>query len=425
MVIDTKLLDRLEQELSEEMRARAYGAADRIVAAKERGGKVAVVTGSGPNIHEGVTTLIAELMRVGVIDGVTTSSAVISHEMGGTLDKVKRCIGTSLGLDPFYLPRGDEFELTVMPEADMDEVRKHMPLDEGLIEKLCQAEGKTIIKAAGNLGYPMGLWMEHISMEINQMARTYGASFEEIAGLGADERTMIGRGAQMGLPVMVTIPQLIGGGMVGLNIGDSISVTERAARLARMLGSADVIIESGVALTQEIHDGPFERYTGHGMWSAWHGHFTYSLEGKDLIRIDLDPTLDQVCQAEREGSAVQQAIANGLPKTKLFKVPFRMEMSGFARHPGSLAVIGDIGLVWPIIARRVADKLGLELEFMSYPQQTEAGQAMREAIVEDIRPMSREKMMAGLERFTGANPCRWHNADTGAFKGAFPADKQN
>ena len=180
-----------------------------------------------------------------------------------------------------------------------------------------------------------------------------------------------------------------------------------------------------MALTQEIHDGPFERYTGHGMWSAWHGHFTYSLEGKDLIRIDLDPTLDQVCQAEREGSAVQQAIANGLPKTKLFKVPFRMEMSGFARHPGSLAVIGDIGLVWPIIARRVADKLGLELEFMSYPQQTEAGQAMREAIVEDIRPMSREKMMAGLERFTGANPCRWHNADTGAFKGAFPTDKQN
>ena len=142
MVIDTKLLDRLEQELSEEMRARAYGAADRIVAAKERGGKVAVVTGSGPNIHEGVTTLIAELMRVGVIDGVTTSSAVISHEMGGTLDKVKRCIGTSLGLDPFYLPRGDEFELTVMPEADMDEVRKHMPLDEGLIEKLCQAGGE-------------------------------------------------------------------------------------------------------------------------------------------------------------------------------------------------------------------------------------------------------------------------------------------
>ena len=32
-----------------------------------------VVTGSGPNIHEGVTTLIAELMHKGVIDGVITS----------------------------------------------------------------------------------------------------------------------------------------------------------------------------------------------------------------------------------------------------------------------------------------------------------------------------------------------------------------
>ena len=32
-------------------------------------GQVVVVTGSGPNIHEGVTTLVAELMRVGIVDG--------------------------------------------------------------------------------------------------------------------------------------------------------------------------------------------------------------------------------------------------------------------------------------------------------------------------------------------------------------------
>ena len=37
-----------------------------------------VVVGSGPNLHEGVTTLIAELIRVGVVDGVTTSSAVVA-----------------------------------------------------------------------------------------------------------------------------------------------------------------------------------------------------------------------------------------------------------------------------------------------------------------------------------------------------------
>ncbi len=49
-----------------------------------------VVTGSGPNLHEGVTTLIAELIHKGVVDGVVTSSAVVAHEMAGTLDRVKR-----------------------------------------------------------------------------------------------------------------------------------------------------------------------------------------------------------------------------------------------------------------------------------------------------------------------------------------------
>ncbi len=60
------------------------------------GGKVAVVVGSGPNLHEGVTTLIAELIRLGVVDGVTTSSAVVAHEMAGTLDRVKRVDGSQL-----------------------------------------------------------------------------------------------------------------------------------------------------------------------------------------------------------------------------------------------------------------------------------------------------------------------------------------
>ena len=142
-----------------------------------------------------------------------------------------------------------------------------------------------------------------------------------------------------------------------------------------------------MALAQEIHDGPFELYTGHGLWSAWEGRFTYSLEGKTLIRIDLDPNLDLVCQMEREGSAVQKAIAEGLPKSKLFKTPFRMEMSGFARHPNSQAVIGDLGIVWPVLARHVARRLGLTLEFMSYPQQTEPGRAMREWIVKEVRPI--------------------------------------
>jgi hypothetical protein len=405
MVVEKSAVKALESHLEPTVLARVNAAADSVVSVKERGGKVAVVTGSGPNIHEGVTTLIAELMRMGVVDAVTTSSAVVSHEMGGTLDKVKRFPGAFVGISPHFLPRGGEFELTLMDDARMAEIARQMPIDTKLVERIAAVDGKTIIKAAGNLGYPMGLWLERLSWEICALARSHGASFEEIAGLGADERTMIGMGAKKRLPVLVTIPQLVGGGAVGLSIGDSISIAERATRLAHMMDDASVIIESAVVLTQEIHDGPCERYTGHGLWSAWQGHYTYSLEGKRLVRIDLDPALEQVCKAERVGHAVQAAIADGLPKTKFFKVPFRMEMSGFARHEGSTAIIADIGVVWPIMATRIAERLGLDLEFMSFPQQSEQGKAMREAIVNDVQPLDRQKMLDCLAQRSLAPIC--------------------
>lgn len=393
---DDRLLIELESSLDTETLARIDQSVDLLAAAKERGGKVVVVTGSGPNVHEGVTTLLAELMRVDIVDGVTTSSAVVAHEMGGVLDRVKRCPGASVGVDPFYLPYGGEFELTEISDELLADIERYIPVDRELIDRLKRAEGRTIIKAAGNLGYPVGLWLERLAMEIAVLARSHGNSFEEAAGLGADERTMLGMGAKKGLPVIVTIPQLIGGGLVGLCIGDSIVITDRANRLARLLSEADVIIESGVALTQEIHDGPLERYTGHGLWSAWQGHFTYSLEGKTIIRIDLDPALNRAWQIEREGGSVQKAIADGQPKTKLFKIPFRMEMSGFARLPNSLPLIGDLGLIWPAIVRRLAKRLGLQLEFISYPQQSEPGKAMREWIVREIKPIDWSK---ALEKF--------------------------
>ena len=396
MDIEPGILAEIEGRLDAKALGRVEEAVDRIVAAKERGGKVAVVTGSGPNVHEGVTTLIAELMRVGLVDAVSTSAAVVAHEMGGTLDEVKRCPGAPLGVPAAFLPRGGEFELSLVNEEMLGAIERYMPLDRGLIGRLQEAEGKTIIKAAGNLGYPMGLYLEWLSNEISQLARGRGLSFEEAAGLGADPHTMIGMGAMKVLPVLVTIPQLVGGGTVGLCIGDTISLHERASRLARMLDSADVIIESAVALTQEVHDGPFERYTGHGMWAAWNGHHTYSLEGKTLIRIDLDPALDKVWEAERGGGEVQRAIAEGLPKTKLFKVPFRMEMSGFARHEGSIPIVGDIGAVWPLIALRAAKRLGVELNFISYPQDTEPGKAMRRWIVQEVKPVDRNRILERL-----------------------------
>ncbi|NCC58858.1 MAG: hypothetical protein EOM17_14735, partial [Synergistales bacterium] len=173
----------------------------------------------------------------------------------------------------------------------------------------------------------------------------------------------------------------------------SISIFERSKIIASMLESADVIIESAVVLTQEIHDGPFECYTGHGIWSWWKGLHTYSLKDKTLIRIDLDENLRKAQDLQKESALIQEAIDKGLPKTKISKIPFRMEMSAFARHEGSIPIIGDIGEVWPVLAWKTASALGVSLDFMSYAQHTDEGKAMRDWIVKEVRPVSRRKLL--------------------------------
>ena len=400
MVIDRDCIDQYYRDLDERSREFLDTSIERIVTAKRKGGKVVVVTGSGPNLHEGVTTLIAELMHKGVIDGVTTSSAVIAHEMGGVLDRVKRIDGRMLAefIAPEHLPRGDVFELTEMSERQWEKISEEMLINKPLVSKCKSLEGETIIKAAGNMAYPMGLRCEMLAGEILQFARTYNLPFEEVAGWGADERTMIGAGARMGLPVLVSIPQLVGGGGVGMAVGDSIPISQRSARIAEMLGSADVIIESAVALTQEIHDGPFETFTGHGIWAMWMGYSTYSIRAKSLIRIDLDENLRKAWDMDKKGGTVQGAINQGLPKTKLTKIPFRMEMSAFCRLDESIPVIGDIGSIWPVLATRVSEALGIELDFISHPQQTDEGKSMREKMVSDIEAIDREKIISWIKR---------------------------
>jgi hypothetical protein len=155
-----------------------------------------------------------------------------------------------------------------------------------------------------------------------------------------------------------------------------------------------VIVESALALSQEIHDGPFERFTGHGIWADWEGGWTYSLAEKKIVRIDLDPNLEKAWIQERKSRTVSDAVHKGLPKTKLMRIPFRMEMSGFARIPGSLPIVGDIGEIWPILTTRVADALDLQLEFMSYKQSQRAGQKVREWIAKNVQPINRERVFA-------------------------------
>ena len=402
MAINRGLIEEFYNGLDERSREALDAAVNKVVEAKKKGGKVAVVTGSGPNLHEGVTTLIAELITKGVVDGVTTSSAVVNHEMGGALDRVKMCGAAQLGMDEEKMPRGNVFEFTDMTDEELDELGKEMLLDRELLAKRHAAEGHMVIKAAANMAYPMGLRTEKLAEEILSLCRQCGLPFETVAGWGCDARTMLGAGAERGVPVLVTIPQMVGGGHVGLSVGDSIPVAERSRRIADMLGSADVIIESAVALTQEIHDGPFETYTGHGIWSWWQRQRVYSLKDKTLVRFDLDENLRRAQDLQKSSAMIQEAIDKGLPKTKISKIPFRMEMSAFARHEGSLPVIGDIGMIWPVFALRIADALGIELEFMSYKQETEDGKAMREWIVKNVKPLDREKMLRKFREWKAA-----------------------
>jgi len=392
METNREIIKKYYDELPSSVKEMVDSAVSSVVDAKKKDGKIVVVTGSGPNLHEGITTLIAELITKGVIDGVTTSSAVIAHEMAGVLDEVKRVDGVRLGFDESKLPRGNVFEITVMHPEQLEQLKNEMLIDTDLIEQALSLDGDTIIKAAGNMAYPMGLRTENLAKEIMLIARAKGLPFEVVAGAGADEHTMLGAAKRKNVPCLVTVPQLIGGGMVGIAVADSISIMERTSKIAEMLGSADVIIESAVALTQEIHDGPFETYTGHGIWADWEGYSTYSLKDKTLIRIDLDPNLKKASDFEKESSTVQEAIDKGMPKTKLMNIPFRMEMSGFARLENNIPVIGDIGIIWPIMAYFIEQKLGLKLDFMSYPQQTEEGKKMRKWIVDNIHAVEKEKL---------------------------------
>ncbi|HOE80549.1 MAG TPA: hypothetical protein PLX82_10310, partial [Smithellaceae bacterium] len=146
MAINRKLIDEFYEGLDERSRASLLEAVSRVVSVKQKGGKVAVVTGSGPNLHEGVTTLIAELMDKGIVDSVTTSSAVIIHEMGGVLDRVKMCDASVFGFDEKKMPRGNIFEFTEMTDRQLDGLRREMPLDEELLRKGARTEGRMVIK---------------------------------------------------------------------------------------------------------------------------------------------------------------------------------------------------------------------------------------------------------------------------------------
>jgi hypothetical protein len=67
-------------------------------------------------------------------------------------------------------------------------------------------------------------------------------------------------------------------------------------------------------------------------------------------------------------------------------------MSGFARLENSIPIIGDIGIIWPVLAYLIEQKLDIKLDFISYPQQSREGQEMRKWIVDNILPVKKDKL---------------------------------
>ena len=54
-MLDYQAIEKYYEEMPAESREFMDKSIEAIVSAKQRGGKVVVATGSGPNIHEGVT----------------------------------------------------------------------------------------------------------------------------------------------------------------------------------------------------------------------------------------------------------------------------------------------------------------------------------------------------------------------------------
>jgi hypothetical protein len=131
---------------------------------------------------------------------------------------------------------------------------------------------------------------------------------------------------------------------------------------------------------------------------------TYSLEGKALVRIDLDPNLESAWVMERQNADVQNAVNQGLPKTKRTGIPFRMEMSGFARLEGSIPITADIGVAWPVLVSALEERLSVKLDFISAPQETEEGQKMREWITQEVAYLDRTRLYREAQRALAMHP---------------------
>ncbi len=96
-------IDQYYSRLTSESQAALDEAVNTIVRQKELGNKVMVITGRGPNLHEGVTTLISELMHKGLwmVSQPVCSGSPMSWRVHW---RVHRVHGPDLGFPSSALP---------------------------------------------------------------------------------------------------------------------------------------------------------------------------------------------------------------------------------------------------------------------------------------------------------------------------------
>jgi len=153
---DLRFVQALYDGLKEATQSAVEKTVVAVPEARRSDGRTMVVTGSGADIYEGVTTLISELIRKNIIHGLSTNSAVVAHEMEGSLEKVRRVRGVVLGLNSAPLARAEAFQINILDDDNLADLKSEMALDMDLIQRAKELPVEENIKAAGNMAYPIG-----------------------------------------------------------------------------------------------------------------------------------------------------------------------------------------------------------------------------------------------------------------------------
>lgn len=354
MGTDRDLLDERYRALQDDERVRLDGAVASLVEAKKRRQRVVAVIAGEVHLSRGITLLVADLMRKGIIDAVLTTAAIIDHEMSGVLEKVKRIENPPAGLHREDGSADGVMNVALLSPRMIERFREEMDIDVSSYRAMLGAPGPITVEPAGGGTWPGGKRTSILSGFVLSQSRRCRIPFEEMAGYGADPGTMIGAGARSGIPVLVP-PSCLDddGGSIGLAIRESLSPSERSGRVAEIMNRAHLIIAST--------DGPGCTFpAGFAQGGPWDGsgEKTPEYSGRRTIVLIDGPHSDvQLTPDERK-----------------------------AGEPGSLIITGGLETSWSLLAFRAAKALGIALDFVPCARGRNESERLREWIAARIEP---------------------------------------